>query len=119
MVTTPGKYQEVLQRLQDGAVDEAYRLQLSAEAFRHTAEYDTFITTYLQKQTGIKEDFPDNFLLLAEKRQELRYGENAQQRAALYSRFGDDEQGVAQAVQLTNGGGAGICRASRYHYQAH
>ena len=100
-VTNPGKYQEVLQRLQDGAVDEAYRLQLSAEAFRHTAEYDTFITTYLQKQTGIKEDFPDNFLLLAEKRQELRYGENAQQRAALYSRFGDDEQGVAQAVQLT------------------
>lgn len=101
VVTNPGKYQEVLQRLQDGAVDEAYRLQLSAEAFRHTAEYDTFITTYLQKQTGIKEDFPDNFLLLAEKRQELRYGENAQQRAALYSRFGDDEQGVAQAVQLT------------------
>lgn len=102
VVTNPGKYQEVLQRLQDGAVDEAYRLQLSAEAFRHTAEYDTFITTYLQKQTGIKEDFPDNFLLLAEKRQELRYGENAQQRAALYSRFGDDEQGVAQAVQLTS-----------------
>ncbi|MCI9044374.1 MAG: bifunctional phosphoribosylaminoimidazolecarboxamide formyltransferase/IMP cyclohydrolase [Peptococcaceae bacterium] len=101
VVTNPGKYQEVLQRLQDGAVDEAYRLQLSAEAFRHTAEYDTFITTYLQKQTGIKEDFPDNFLLLAEKRQELRYGENAQQRAALYSRFGDDEQGVGQAVQLT------------------
>lgn len=101
VVTNPGKYQEVLQRLQDGAVDEAYRLQLSAEAFRHTAEYDTFITTYLQKQTGIKEDFPDNFLLLAEKQQELRYGENAQQRAALYSRFGDDEQGVAQAVQLT------------------
>ena len=101
VVTNPGKYQEVLQRLQDGAVDEAYRLQLSAEAFRHTAEYDTFITAYLQKQTGIKEDFPDNFLLLAEKRQELRYGENAQQRAALYSRFGDDEQGVGQAVQLT------------------
>ncbi len=101
VVTNPGKYQEVLQRLQDGAVDEAYRLQLSAEAIRHTAEYDTFITTYLQKQTGIKEDFPDNFLLLAEKRQELRYGENAQQRAALYSRFGDDEQGVGQAVQLT------------------
>ncbi len=101
VVTNPGKYQEVLQRLQDGAVDEAYRLQLSVEAFRHTAEYDTFITTYLQKQTGIKEDFPDNFLLLAEKRQELRYGENAQQRAALYSRFGDDEQGVGQAVQLT------------------
>lgn len=101
VVTNPGKYQEVLQRLQDGAVDEAYRLQLSAEAFRHTAEYDTFITTYLQKQTGIKEYFPDNFLLLAEKRQELRYGENAQQRAALYSRFGDDEQGVGQAVQLT------------------
>ena len=28
VVTNPGKYQEVLQRLQDGAVDEAYRLQL-------------------------------------------------------------------------------------------
>lgn len=101
VVTDPGKYQEVARRLRDGAVDEAYRLQLSAEAFRHTAEYDTFISTYLQNKAGVKEAFPERFLLLAEKQQDLRYGENAQQRAALYSCFGNDEHGVGQAVQLT------------------
>ena len=39
--------------------------------------------------------------MLGEKKQELRYGENAQQRAALYSCFGNTEPGIGHAVQLS------------------
>lgn len=101
VVTDPTRYSEIARRLRDNSVDKEYRLQLSAEAFRHTAEYDTFISTYLQEKAKIDNPFPERFLLLAEKKQELRYGENSQQRAALYSCFGNTEPGIAQAVQLS------------------
>lgn len=101
VVTDPAKYAEIAQMLHDGALDEEYRMQLSAEAFRHTAEYDTYISTYLQDKAQIKEPFPERFLLLGEKKQDLRYGENAQQRAALYTCFGSKQPGIAQAAQLS------------------
>lgn len=100
IVTDPAKYPEVVAKIKDGSLDEAYRLELAAAAFRHTAEYDAFISTYLQNITGTAEDFPERFLLLGEKKEELRYGENAQQRAVLYSCFGDTETGIGNAVQL-------------------
>lgn len=100
IVTDPAKYPEVIERLKAGTLDEAYRLELAAAAFRHTAEYDTFISTYLQNITGTAEKFPQNLLLLGEKKAELRYGENAQQQAVLYARFGDDADGVGAARQL-------------------
>lgn len=101
VVTDPTRYSEIAQRLRNGDMDKEYRLQLSAEAFRHTAEYDTFISTYLRDKAGVDEPFPECFLLLGEKKQELRYGENAQQRAALYSCFGNTEPGIGHAVQLS------------------
>ncbi len=101
VVTDPAKYPEITQMLHDGALDEEYRLRLSAEAFRHTAEYDTFISTYMQDKAQIQNPFPERFLLLGEKKQDLRYGENAQQRAALYTSFGSKQPGIAQAVQLS------------------
>lgn len=100
IVTDPAKYPEVIERLKEGTLDEAYRLGLAAAAFRHTAEYDAYISTYLRQVSGTEEAFPERFLMLAEKQQELRYGENAQQKAALYRRFGDEEPGIGNAVQL-------------------
>lgn len=100
IVTDPAKYPEVIAKLKDGTLDEAYRLELAAAAFRHTAEYDAFISTYLQNITGTAAKFPERFLLLGEKKTELRYGENAQQQAVLYTCFGDNEAGVGTARQL-------------------
>ncbi len=100
IVTDPAKYDEVIAKLRDNTLDEAYRLELAAAAFRHTAEYDTFISTYLQNVTGTAEKFPQNFLLLGEKKNELRYGENAQQKATLYTHFGDQQPGIAHAEQI-------------------
>lgn len=100
IVTDPAKYDEVISKIKDGTLDEDYRLKLAAAAFRHTAEYDTFISTYLQKLTGTEEKFPERFLLMGEKKEVLRYGENAQQQAVMYTCFGDDEPGAGTAKQI-------------------
>ena len=100
IVTDPKKYPEIIERLKNDTLDEKFRLELAAAAFRHTAEYDAYISTYLQNVTGTAEEFPQNVLILGEKQRDLRYGENAQQKAALYTCFGDDEPGIGNAVQF-------------------
>lgn len=50
VVTNPGKYKEVVSYLQkDGGFSTAYRRQLAAEAFAHTAAYDTDIAVYFSQ----------------------------------------------------------------------
>lgn len=55
---------------------------LSAKAFRLTAAYDSVISNYLSKQENI--DFPEKLTLTYKYKQEMRYGENPHQIAALY-----------------------------------
>ncbi len=105
------------------------RMRLSAEAFHRTAEYDRTIFGYLgsmlprasedsaviseyftieefDKLQGVawkleaEGSFPNHVSLLCDKKNELRYGENPHQRAALYN-IGDDG-GVAN-VELLGG----------------
>jgi len=67
---------------QPAGPDEAFRRRLAAKAFRHTAVYDAIIATYL----GAGEtDWPGEMALGLRKVEELRYGENPQQRAAFYA----------------------------------
>lgn len=82
VVTDPSGYSSLLQQLQSGGVDEAARLNLALEAFRHTASYDAMISTYLSGLAGSQ--LPDIYVNAGEKVYELRYGENPHQRAAFY-----------------------------------
>lgn len=84
VVVNPNRYGEIVEMLKKGEVDYATRLDLAQEAFRHTAEYDTYISKYLQQVTGKRALFPETALLAGTKRQELRYGENPHQQAAFY-----------------------------------
>ena len=59
------------------------RRRLAAKVFRHTAAYDTYISTYLTEKTG--EEYPENLTLTFTKKQSLRYGENPHQDAAFYA----------------------------------
>ena len=59
------------------------RCRLAAKVFRHTAAYDTYISTYLTEKTG--EEYPENLTLTFTKKQSLRYGENPHQEAAFYA----------------------------------
>ncbi|HOH92665.1 MAG TPA: bifunctional phosphoribosylaminoimidazolecarboxamide formyltransferase/IMP cyclohydrolase [Anaerolineaceae bacterium] len=82
IVVDPQDYAEVIQRLQDGTLDEAYRRQLAAKAFSLTAYYDGIISSYFNSLLGNK--FPERFARPLKLEAGMRYGENPHQAAALY-----------------------------------
>ncbi len=85
-VTNPNRYDEIINMLKtSGTINETYRLELAADVFTHTAYYDSLISEYLRKQTKAAE--PVKFSIPMKKLQDLRYGENPHQSAALYGDF--------------------------------
>lgn len=82
VVVTPDDYDAVLTALRSEAVTPDLRRRLAARAFAHTAAYDAAIAAYLSD-----EPFPQTLPLAFRKAQDLRYGENPHQRAALYGDF--------------------------------
>ncbi|MFZ3372464.1 MAG: bifunctional phosphoribosylaminoimidazolecarboxamide formyltransferase/IMP cyclohydrolase, partial [Desulfitobacteriaceae bacterium] len=86
IVVNPLRYTEVLTVLQkESLVPAGMRQRLAAEAFAHTAEYDRLVAGYLEKQLEPQGVFPSVIRLMANKVQDLRYGENPQQQAAFYA----------------------------------
>lgn len=82
-VCDPADYSMVLEALrQPSGPDEAFRRRLAAKAFRQVAVYDALIAAYLGADDI---EWPDELPLGLRKVQELRYGENPQQRAAFYT----------------------------------
>jgi phosphoribosylaminoimidazolecarboxamide formyltransferase / IMP cyclohydrolase len=83
VVVDPRNYPRVLAALEegDGTVPEALRRELALEAFRHTADYDAAIASWLAGQ----ETFPERRTLSLRREGVLRYGENPHQGGALYS----------------------------------
>ncbi len=74
------------------------RAELAAATFARTSEYDAAITTFLSRRTPAA--FPQNLQLGYLKLEELRYGENPHQSAALYRDPTSLEQNVVSARQL-------------------
>lgn len=86
VIVNPQRYTETLDLLREkGSVSAAVRKRLAAEAFAHTAEYDRLIAGYLEQQLEPEGIFPQTLRFSARKVQELRYGENPQQKAAFYT----------------------------------
>lgn len=84
ILTNPDQYENFLNELNSGDIQENTRKSLAVEAFSHTAEYDTYISNYLEKafdieSTQIRLNYP--------KSRSLRYGENPHQQAAVYGDF--------------------------------
>jgi len=82
VVVSPDDYDPVLTALRSDAVTPDLRRRLAARAFAHTAAYDAAIAAYLSDEL-----FPETLPLAFRKAQDLRYGENPHQRAALYGDF--------------------------------
>jgi phosphoribosylaminoimidazolecarboxamide formyltransferase/IMP cyclohydrolase len=80
-VVDPADYPNVVERLRAGTLDPEWRRQLAAKAFRHVAAYDTHVAGFL---AGSGELFPETLTIALSKVQDLRYGENPHQHAALY-----------------------------------
>src|SRR5207245_8576087 len=91
-----------------GETTLATRLELARKVFAATSRYDGMITTELERLStgsghialGEKPVLPERVHIVLRRQQELRYGENPHQAAALYVPAGRAPQGLAAARQL-------------------
>ncbi len=84
-VIDPSDYPAVLEALRQGGPTRAFRKQLAAKAFAAVSEYDRMIAEFLGEEAGDFAAFPSDWELRLRKVQDLRYGENPHQKAALYA----------------------------------
>ena len=98
VVVDPEDYDGILDEMRshNGATTLATRRELQLKVYETTALYDTAIATWLADQLDAEEGdaeaesgLPDEFGVWLEKADDLRYGENPQQAAAVY-RFADE-----------------------------
>jgi phosphoribosylaminoimidazolecarboxamide formyltransferase/IMP cyclohydrolase len=105
VVTSPDDYAAIAGELTEsnGQLSLDTKWQLARRAFAVTAAYDSAIASTLERisltgQPPELEAFPSNLRLSFCKTQDLRYGENPHQKAAMYS--DGSSTGVANARQL-------------------
>jgi len=96
VVVRPERYAEILTTLRAGGPDQPMRRRLAAEAYAHTAAYDSWIAAYMRSD---KSEFPKELSFAGRLTQSLKYGENEHQQAAFY-RYGPDPGGLGGAQQL-------------------
>jgi len=81
-----------------GSLSQQTRSSLATKAFTHTAHYDTAISSYLSSLN--EQDFPDRIFAKYQKKEVMRYGENPHQKAAFYTDYTKQGNGVGDAEQL-------------------
>lgn len=97
VVCNPADYETILSEIKaDGNTTRETRLQLSAKAYTHTAEYDMAISTYMRAQAGL----PEKLFLEYDLKQDLRYGENPHQEAKFFASTVKEPFSLATAEQL-------------------
>ena len=97
VVCNPADYETILSEIKAGGnTTRETRLQLSAKAYTHTAEYDMAISTYMRAQAGL----PEKLFLEYDLKQELRYGENPHQEAKFFASTVKEPFSLATAEQL-------------------
>jgi len=109
VVTDPADFERVAKELESaGETRLETRLELARKVFATTSRYDGMITTELERLSAATGDvtlqakpcLPERVHLALRKQQELRYGENPHQAAALYVPAGQVPEGLAAARQL-------------------
>ena len=91
VIVNPQQYSTILKEIEqhNGSVTEETRFMLAKEVFLHTSKYDSVISHYLNASNGksTEASLPEVFSMSLRKTEELRYGENPHQKAALYGDF--------------------------------
>jgi len=109
VVSDPADYDRVASELGGSRETSlATRLELARKVFATTSRYDGMITTELERLSASanhvalsqKPPLPERVYIALRRQQELRYGENPHQAAALYVPAGREPQGLAAAKQL-------------------
>ncbi|WP_084077199.1 bifunctional phosphoribosylaminoimidazolecarboxamide formyltransferase/IMP cyclohydrolase [Demequina sp. NBRC 110057] len=101
VVVDPARYDEVLAAVAEGGFTLAERQALAAAAFRHTADYDIAVASWMTSVVAPEEgaDLPQWVAASFDRSATLRYGENPHQSAAVYT-DPSVAGGLAQARQL-------------------
>ncbi|MEU9890187.1 bifunctional phosphoribosylaminoimidazolecarboxamide formyltransferase/IMP cyclohydrolase [Sphaerisporangium sp. NPDC051011] len=98
VVVDPRAYGDVLRAVEEGGFTEPQRRRLAAQAYAHTAAYDTAVASWFANVYAPEEGgWPEFMGATWTRGAVLRYGENPHQGAALYTASGD---GLASAEQL-------------------
>ena len=97
VVCDPADYDAILAEINaTGNTTVETRLQLSAKAYTHTAQYDACIATYMREKAGLNE----KLFLEFDLKQGLRYGENPHQSAKFYATTTETAFSLASGKQL-------------------
>jgi phosphoribosylaminoimidazolecarboxamide formyltransferase/IMP cyclohydrolase len=101
VVVDPADYDEVVAAAAGGGFSLEQRQGLAAKAFRHTADYDVAVASWMSSVVAPEPDsvFPGWAAGTWDRTAVLRYGENPHQAAALYANH-DGAAGLAQAQQV-------------------
>jgi phosphoribosylaminoimidazolecarboxamide formyltransferase/IMP cyclohydrolase len=109
VVTDPADFERVAKEIESsGDTTLATRLDLARKVFAMTSRYDGIITSELGRLSAAsghvaleaKPVLPERLHIALRRQQELRYGENPHQAAALYVPAGRAPEGLAAAKQL-------------------
>jgi len=112
ILTDPADYTDLLDELaaNDGATSDAFRIRMAGKAYARTAAYDAAIANWfafgdafthpLGTEALGATPFPDTMPLAFKRADQLRYGENPHQSAAIYVPQVTGTSGVPQASQL-------------------
>ncbi len=86
VVVDPDDYKGIIEEMKasGGVLSKETKLNLARKVFSHTARYDTLIADYLSGIIDKERTFPEFFATSMKRVSILRYGENPQQKAALY-----------------------------------
>ena len=87
VITDPNDYRAVISEIKSkGSTTKSLRYKLALKVFSLISKYDSAITNYLIENSKTKENLmPAELNIVLEKENNLRYGENPHQNAALYN----------------------------------
>ncbi len=109
IIVDPADYLLVLSELRvKGNISLKMKFALAIKAFQHTANYDMTIHSFfsrIQRPRSPKTErvvpfFPEKFQCPYQKVQELRYGENPHQKAALYNEMFEHTASISTAEKI-------------------
>lgn len=91
-VVDPNDYAEVIDLLIGNNLTMDIRTRFAAKVFEHTASYDSLVANYLATS-----ETPEKLTLSYDKVDELRYGENAHQKATAYASQQEESYSILSA----------------------
>jgi phosphoribosylaminoimidazolecarboxamide formyltransferase / IMP cyclohydrolase len=111
IVVDPSRYAEIIAAVGEGGTTINQRRDLAAEAFAHTAKYDTAVAAWFSAEADARNlpnnsaetahknpGFAKSLHISAELQHVLRYGENGHQAAAIYRNTAAEAvSGISQA----------------------